>query len=73
MNRNQHMKLRIMKKLPSNFINKPNNISYNEQKIDDPKINDKCSIYIEQIEIFKLELGQLNIIINKEIINTDEF
>jgi hypothetical protein len=50
MQKNQYMKLKMMKKLPTNFVNKTNIITIKE--IEDKVIEQKNK-YIDQIEIFK--------------------
>jgi hypothetical protein len=70
MQKNQYMKLKMMKKLPTNFVNKTNIITIKE--IEDKVIEQKNK-YIDQIEIFKFELNNsLCIFNNTNIINTDE-
>ena len=70
MQRNQYMKLKMMKKLPTNFINQSNNLPIKEIEI---KLIEQKNKYLDQIEIFKLELNNnLCIFKDKNIINTDE-
>ena len=66
MQRNQYMKLKIMKKLPTNFVN---NLPIKEIEV---KVNEQKNKYLDQIEIFKLELSNnINFFYDKDVINTD--
>jgi len=63
------MKLKMIKKLPTNFVNKTNNLPIKEIEV---KVNEQKNKYLDQIEIFKLELiNNLFIINDKDVINTD--
>jgi len=69
MQRNQYMKLKMMKKLPTNFVNKINDLPIKEIEV---KVNEQKNKYLDQIEIFKLELSNNLCIINdKDFIDTD--
>jgi hypothetical protein len=60
------MKLKIMKKLPTNFVN---NLPIKEIEV---KVNEQKNKYLDQIEIFKLELSNnINFFYDKDVINTD--
>ena len=69
MQRNQYMKLKMIRKLPTNFVNKTNDLPIKEISI---KVNEQKNKYLDQIEIFKLELSNnINYFYDKDIINTD--
>ena len=69
MHRNQYMKLKMMKKLPTNFVNKTNDLPIKEIEV---KVNEQKNKYLDQIEIFKLELiNNLFVINDKDFIDTD--
>jgi hypothetical protein len=59
------MKLKMMKKLPTNFVNKTNDLPIKEIEV---KVNEQKNKYLDQIEIFKLEL-----INNLFVINDKDF
>ena len=62
------MKLKMIKRLPTNSINKVNNLPSKEIEV---KIIEQKNKYLDQIEIFKLELSNLNYFNDENIINTE--